>query len=76
MEGSPRTAAENANVQITQKRAHTVGYMLNWSRTTLSTVLDERYAARKDGAYALLSGFRGQSIMACAKKLRCRNKRT
>lgn len=61
---------------MTQNRAHIPGYTANWSRTTLRMVQDARYAARNECAYALLRGFRGQSIIACAKKLRCRKSRT
>ena len=70
------TDAENANVQITQKRAHMDGYCLNCSLTTLRMVTDDRYATRNECAYALRSGFRGQSMIACAKKLRCKKRRT
>ena len=64
------TADENANVQITQNRAHMLGYRLNCSRTTLRIVPEDRYAARNECAYVLRSGFRGQSMIACAKKHR------
>lgn len=70
------TAAENAKVHIVQKREQELGHILNCSLTDFSIVEDALYAARKDGAYALLSGFTGCSIIAWAKKLRWMYMRT
>ena len=45
-----RTAAENANVQMAQKRAQMAGCAAKPERIVLRIVVDARYAPRKDGA--------------------------
>ena len=62
------THAENAWVQMTQKRPMTVGKMENCSRTELRRAVALRYPARNEGAYWLRMGSSGQSFTAAAKK--------
>ena len=70
------TADENAYVQIIQNLAQTVGRRLNWSLIAFRMVDAALYEARNEGAYWLLSGFSGQSRMACAKNALCMYKST
>lgn len=64
------TAAENAYVQIGQIRAQRLGYMTNCCFTVLRMTTAALNAARNECANSLLTGFVGQSIIACAKNVR------
>ena len=61
------THAENACVQITQKRVICAGNKLNCSRIEFSSAVALRYPARNEGAYWLRMGSAGWSLSAVAK---------
>ena len=69
-------AKVSANTTLDAPLGHIPVHMREGAALLLHSRPAYTIAETRDGAYALLSGFRGQSIIACAKKLRWRNNRT